>query len=121
MFAIGDEVIRAAQMLQVKASFVPSSDAQSLRAEVCGRFASGHTTWLWQYSPPDHVSLQNAVAWRWISEFVASNHIVMFFNLDDDYRMIRFEDGKELIPVIDECGGFEFYVTNDACEYLLSL
>ena len=43
----------------------------------------------------------------------------MFFNEDEDQAMFHFADGAEVVPVLEECTPFEFYLTDDSAAYLI--
>ena len=129
---IRDQLNAAAKLTNSKVTELPLSECNDVRARVLRKFISERDmppagfstrrrqdTWpLWE-SLQDMVSVQNAEAWRWVSDFVGHTSTIMFFNEDETQSMFRFVDGSQVVAVLGECYPFEFYLTNDATAYLL--
>ena len=64
-------------------------------------------------------SVQDSDSWSLIRGGVSSGAVVMFFEKDRDFSMVRFSHGGDVVAVLRECTGFEFYLTNPEAEYLL--
>lgn len=64
-------------------------------------------------------ALQDAQAWSYIKDFVEDNNCIMFFNQEEEKEMFLIQSGEDLNYTLSETYGFEFYITNKQCSYLL--
>ena len=64
-------------------------------------------------------SLADNNGWMYIQEFVQDDSCIMFFNQDDEKKMFRISNGKDLHYILSETCGYEFYITDKKCSYLL--
>jgi hypothetical protein len=62
-------------------------------------------------------SKRRASGWQDIGQFVGENACVML--IEDGQNAYECTSGKVLTKLLEECPGFEFYVTNHEGEYLL--
>jgi hypothetical protein len=127
-----DQVRTAAKVVNARITELSAEQSQQVRAAVLQRFVDGSRipsagfskrrtleSWpLWE-ALRGAASVQAVDGWRWVSDFVGNSTVVMFFNEDEDRTMFRFADGAQLVPVLEECTPFEFYLTNDDAEYLI--
>lgn len=74
--------------------------------------------WLWEKFI-HYESLNDDMAWGYIKEFVKDNECIMFFNQEEEKEMFLIQSGEDLNYVLSETYGFEFYITNKQCSYLL--
>lgn len=64
-------------------------------------------------------SLADNNGWMYIQEFVQDDSCIMFFNQDDEKKMFRISNGKDLHYILSETCGYEFSITDIKCSYLL--
>ena len=57
--------------------------------------------------------------WTYIQDFVLNVSCILFFNQDDEKKMFSISNGKDLHYILSETCGFEFYITDKECSYLL--
>jgi hypothetical protein len=62
-------------------------------------------------------SKRRAAGWQDIGLFVGENSCVIL--IEDERNAYECTSGKVLTKLLEECPGFEFYVTNDKGDYLL--
>ena len=74
--------------------------------------------WLWEKLIHYEV-LNNDMAWSYIKDYVKNNECIMFFNQDDEKEMFLIKSGEDLNYILSETFGFEFYITDKQCSYLL--
>ena len=74
--------------------------------------------WLWE-NLRDHIELSDSKGWSYIQNYVKSNSCILFFNQDEEKKMFKVSNGKDLQYILSETSGFEFYITDDDCSYLL--
>jgi hypothetical protein len=43
----------------------------------------------------------------------------MLFNCSDDTSILKFSEGKYVVPVLQECSDFEYYLTNHELDYFI--
>lgn len=66
----------------------------------------------------DFEVVQDPAAWRIIKEFVKKDNCLVFFDEEDDKKMLEFHTGEDLNFMLSETWGFEFYVTNEQASFL---
>lgn len=66
----------------------------------------------------EHACFSDPNGWRYVKELV-NGKCVLFFNEAEDNSMLLINSGDELDYILSETYGFEFYVTDMECSYLL--
>lgn len=74
--------------------------------------------WLWEKFV-HYEALNDDMAWSYIKDFVKDNNCIMFFNQEEEEEMFLIQSGDDLHYVLSETYGFEFYITDRQCSYLL--
>ena len=75
-------------------------------------------TWFWE-KLIKCVVLNDDMAWSYIKDFVGENECIMFFNQNEEKEMFLIRSGEDLNYLLSETYGFEFYITDKECSYLL--
>lgn len=75
-------------------------------------------TWLWE-KLKCFDSLYDNNGWVYVKEYVSDNKCIMFFNEFDEKKMFKIKNGNDLFYLLSETSGFEFYITDTNCSYLL--
>lgn len=119
MWNISEEIITAANTLKI--NVIEISESQS--AEIIKKITKKYTTekenrYLWE-EIVDYFSINNKDAWQWVSEFIGNSEAIMFFNNSDERKAFLFQNGNDLVSVLSETYGFEFYITDKDLTYLL--
>jgi len=66
----------------------------------------------------DFASRRRVNGWRDVAEFVGASECILLTEKDGpDAYYVR--NGEDLLKLLEECPGFEFYVTNQMLDYLL--
>lgn len=66
----------------------------------------------------EYSCISDTDAWRLLKKLVKSK-CVLFFNKSDEKSMFLINSGNDLDFILSETYGFEFYVTDLDCSYLL--
>lgn len=74
--------------------------------------------WIWEKFA-QCVTLDDEQAWSFIKDFIKDNKCIMFFNQDEDKEMFYIKSGSDLDYILSETYGYEFYITDKECSYLL--
>ncbi len=64
-------------------------------------------------------SLTDEEGWSYIKEFVSQSVCIMFFNEFDEKTMFKIKNGADLYYLLSETSGYEFYITDLNCSYLI--
>lgn len=78
----------------------------------------GKGGWLWEKFIRFEV-LSDPMGWSYIESFVKNNECIMFFNQNDEKEMFLIRCGKDLNYILGETWGYEFYITDRECSYLI--
>jgi len=89
-----------------------------MRHRLHDRFISSSNRPMWE-NFTSAVSIYNPEGWRMIDEYIMRKPFILFFDQEEDATMIEFPEGNEITPVLEDCSGFEFYVTNCETDYIL--
>jgi hypothetical protein len=115
---IRNEIIEVTKLTNASISELAPEEQQEIRRQIFLKFVHDKPRWIWE-GLTDKVAVQNPDAWRWVSDFVMNAEVLMFFNKQDEIAIFKFDDGSQLVPVLSECTGFEFYLTNATTDYLI--
>lgn len=116
---IKDEILQAVTITHATVVEIGSEIGNAIRNDILSKYTRGHNSaYLWQ-DITDDISVQDTEAWRFISEFVQNSEAIMFFDREEENLMFLFRDGSEIVPVLAESVGFEFYITNSSTDYLI--
>lgn len=74
--------------------------------------------WLWEKFI-HYEAMNDDMAWSYIKSFVKNNQCIMFFNQSEDKEMFLVQSGDDLNYLLSQTYGFEFYITDVLCSYLL--
>jgi hypothetical protein len=74
--------------------------------------------WLWE-KLSHYDSISDKDGWSYIKEFVSDNDCILFFNEFDEINMYKIKNGNDLYFLLSETSGFEFYITDLSCSYLI--
>jgi hypothetical protein len=118
MWKIGEEVKRAAAVLDIDITELSRDVSLEIIRIITEKYTKGHSCFLWD-DLTDYVCVNNSDAWSWINEYIGNTETVMFFNESDEKKSFLFKNGDDLVAVLGETYGFEFYVTNKEKSYLL--
>lgn len=64
-------------------------------------------------------SISDNNAWSYIKNYVKDNECIILFNQEEEKEMFLLRNGNDLDYLLSETYGFEFYITNRECAYLL--
>jgi len=109
-----------AQKRKISFTTLNFEESRKIHREVTFKFADSvyEQDWLWEYLN-DSLAIQNPSAWRWISEFNTTDPIILFFNPSDEKSAFEFPDIHNIIDILKDTFGFEFYLCNKNLDYLL--
>lgn len=74
--------------------------------------------WLWERFSK-YAYINDNMAWSYIKNFIQTDKCIMFFNQQEEKSMFSLQSGMDLNYILAETYGYEFYVTNSDCSYLI--
>jgi len=115
---IRDEIIEAAKVINASMIELTPSESEKIHVDVSNKFAQGTQDWMWEHLE-SKVSIQDPDAWKWINDYIKDFQVIMLFNSKEEGTVFRFFDSNEIIPILGNTSGFEFYLTDIKYNYLL--
>jgi hypothetical protein len=116
---LADELIDASLKLGHNATILNAKDSQNIISIIKNKFCvETKNSPIWE-SIVDTKEIHDANAWKWISEFLDDNPILIFFEQSDDRLIVRLENGFYISKILGECFGFVFYITDLNHNYLM--
>lgn len=117
--SIADKILTALQATTARAERIIGQPVAEVRKALERAFADGERRWpLWQVMEAE--GLQTPEGLRLIEGFLISEPCLLLFNPKDEGSMFRFSRGSDVVPVLEGCSTFEFYVTDEVHSYCLS-
>jgi hypothetical protein len=122
---IRGEIIESAQSLGIDILELSYEDAAKKSLELMTKFAgSGNWTFPWEHLIYPYIATYtdgDGNAYKLISNFFKDNDskVYMLFNEDEERAGFEFRDGAGIVPILDECLSFEFYLTNQELDYFI--
>ncbi len=91
-----------------------------LRAKLSNNFCDKqkNTSFLWE-NLNNSFSIKNANVWKWIDKILDKETIIMFFDLENESYAFKFNSARDVVDILSESFGFEFYLTNEESDYIL--
>ena len=118
MGPIATEVRNALTQLGISAEELNPSRLRSIRDGVQARFVSLDGSGpLWERIKED-VSIQDPEAWRWLGTIPLGGRAVLFFEESEEPSGFMFDSAADVVSVLAESTGFEFYLTDEAMSFL---
>ena len=119
MWNIYEEIITAVNALNINCIEVDEKQSQEVIKRIIKKYTTkNENTYLWE-EIIDYVSFNNKDAWQWINDFIGDWEVILFFNSADEKKSFVFKNGEDLVSVLGETYGFEFYITNKDLTYLM--
>lgn len=119
MWNIYEEIITAVNTLKINVVEISENQSQDIIKKIKKKYTTENGyIYLWE-EMIDYYSVNNKEAWQWINEFIGDSETIMFFNNSDERKSFIFKNGDDLVSVLSETYGYEFYITNKDLTYLI--
>jgi hypothetical protein len=112
------EMTEAAHSVAVRVSVLLPDNAEVWRNRVAEKYAERPCPLLWECLK-DRLSVQNREAWQWIGEYLGNQPTMLIFDQWREPAGLFFENGAEIVLVLQEWLRRDFYLTNTTTSYLL--
>lgn len=91
---------------------------EEIKLKYCNQI-TGRFLWETICGTAECVAVSNDDAWKWIAEFIEANQAILFFNPSEETESFEFNNGEDIVNVLENCFDFEFYVSNRSMDYLI--
>ncbi len=119
MWSIKEQILSAANTLNVIVYGIAILETEKLISGVREKYCGvDNTTYIWE-NLINEVAVNNKDAWLWVGDFIGDSEIIMFFNPSDEREAFTINKGSDVVSILSETYGFEFYLTNINFDYLL--
>ncbi len=111
------QVIQSLEKQGIDYQIVDSTRSELFRSEVVRKYGTSNERPLWEgmYA----AAIQDPNGWEKIDDFLSRAGFIMFFDKQDDSRVIEIDEGCSVTLLLADCFGFVFYITNTTLDYLL--
>jgi hypothetical protein len=120
---IRGEIKQAAQTVGAVVYELSYEETTLKRIALMTKFAgSDDWTFPWQHLNYPNIATYrdiNGNAYQLITDFVKYSKVFMLFNKDDERAGFEFNNGADIVPILDICLSFEFYLTNQEIDYFI--
>lgn len=119
MYRISDDILNAINN-KLSVDVLDDQTCKSVLDKVTRMYVNTDKPGLWLWEKlSDHKELSVSNGWSLIPDLVSNNSCIMFFNQDEETKMFMVSNGKDLQFILSETCGYEFYITDMQCSYLL--
>lgn len=120
MSMIREEIYDVIAINPIKIEEVDSQTRLKIRKDINDLYVDNSKKGLWLWEKLSYfVSLNDEDGWSYINEFVSDSICILFFNDFDENSMFKIQNGNDLYCLLSETSGFEFYITDLSCSYLI--
>lgn len=120
MFKISSHIYKAIENSGISLEELTESEKITIINDIKGKYVDkekrGNFIW-------EKLSRYNCISdkegWKYIKDFIGENKCIIFFNHEDDKKMFIISSGDDLNYILSETCGYEFYITNFICSYLI--
>jgi hypothetical protein len=118
---IKNEIVRASQEASVPIEVLSEAQAQHVRNELCARYCEEPARGFGRNNLRDYASLHHPESFLWAADFLQENPGYLLYDSSHpmDRYAIKIPSGHALRSIIEECFGFQFYVTDEQFAFLL--
>ena len=119
MWNIKNEILQTAKSLNINISEVSKNETKALINLIINKYANFEKKdHLWE-GFKEEFSIKNQNAWKWIDKILNDQKIIMFFNPNDEFVAFEFCDKRDIVTILHNTYGFEFYLTNKKLDYVI--
>jgi hypothetical protein len=119
MWEVAGEVLKVIEALGIRARPLTPEEGKELWGLVAVIYAGGNTRrFMWERLL-DATGVQFPEGWRRLADFLGTAPALLLFDPHDEKTYFEFDSGVDIPRVIEECFGFEFYVTDRQTSFLL--
>ncbi len=120
MSFIKDEAIRASSVLGLGVIELTQSESSFIIDQIVAKYANGKKgSLLWENFVGENVISNDKDAWKQLKDIVGKEETIMFFNPKDEPVAFKLSNGDDVVAVLGESFGFEFYLTNKVADYVI--
>jgi hypothetical protein len=95
-------------------------ESQFFREKVITKYSNGEDLFpLWEFMSSDFY-VRDSSAWEWLDEFLKGNEFCFFFDKREEPVIYLFEKNQSLVTFLENFPGYDFYVTNENLDFLIS-
>jgi hypothetical protein len=117
---IKKEIQGALEFLKINAKILNEEETSKIVNGIYTKYTNGKKSRrIWENTIND-VRVVSENDWKWISRYIGNTEAIMFFEPTDEKIAFVFSNGDDILRVLEECFGFEFYLTNFKLDYLLT-
>ena len=121
MWNIKQQILNGAKATGIQVFVLPSEECQQIRSTILSKYTDVQgrwPTWIWEHFT-SAASYADQDGWRWIGDYCSGREAIMLFSEQDEQSVFLFTNGQEITRVLEECFGFEFYLTNPSVDFVL--
>ncbi|WP_437619938.1 hypothetical protein [Sorangium sp. So ce1151] len=120
---IRDEVLRAARVVGAPLDVVDQAAAVALRHELCARYCEDFRLEFGRNNLNYYAAVHDPASFLWAARFLGDSVGYMLYDSSHakDQYVFRVPNGQVLRAVLEECFGFQFYVTDECLSFVLCL
>lgn len=119
MWSISNEILSVSKELKIEVQILSAEITAEYFSEIEKKYLlNNYHSFLWE-GLSDYSFVNDSSGWRYIGQFIGDKPCILFFYDLEKWNAAVINSGHELVTLISEMYGFEFYVFDSSVSYLI--
>ena len=119
MWSICNEILSVSKELKIEVQMLSPEITADYFAKIEKKYLSeNYHSFLWD-GLSDHSVVTDSSGWRYLDRFIGDKQCILLFYDLEKWKAAEINSGHELVTLIGEMYGFEFYVFDSSISYLI--
>ncbi len=119
MWSISNEILSVSKELKIEVQILSEEITTEYFAEIEKKYLLGnYHSFLWD-GLSDYSFVDDSSGWKYLGQFIGDKPCILFFYDLEKWNAAVINSGHELVTLIGEMYGFEFYVFDSSVSYLI--
>ena len=119
MCSISNEILSVSKELKIEVQILSADITAEYFAEIEKKYVSDNCySFLWE-GLSDYSFVNDSSGWSCLGQFIGDKPCILFFYDLEKWKAAVINSGHELVTLISEMYGFEFYVFDSSISYLI--
>ncbi len=113
-----EQIQEAATKLGVQVQLLTKREIDLIREQLGERYTRSKTR-IDPYDLEESNSFHDPSAWTWLTDILSDEPVIIFFYPRDDAEGYRIPSGKLVTPLLRNCTGFPFFLTDPQLSFVI--
>lgn len=116
---ISEHILEETNKIGISIRKLNNDERENLLYEIEKKYLNNKSSLLMWERLQKYEALSDKDAWGYLKDYINNENCILFFNQEEDKEMFEVDSGYDMHTILSETYGYEFYITNSDCSYLL--